>query len=96
MTRLCEYWRYHREEGFLSGVNGSLASPLRHITICNTKLAVKLCQFFVKFHRIVSNETETNEFFSVLHFVRHTSERHAMNDARSLHRLPISAWKYAH
>ena len=39
VTRLCECWRYH-QEGFLSCVNGSLASRLRHITICNTKFAV--------------------------------------------------------
>ena len=56
MTRLCECWRYHQED-FLSGVNGSLASRLRDITVCNTKLAVKLCQFLVKFDRIVANET---------------------------------------
>ena len=68
VTRLCECWRYHQEEGFLrwwcwwlagvvSCVNGSLASRLHHITICNTKLAVKLCQFLLKFDKIVSNET---------------------------------------
>ena len=56
VTRLYECWRYH-QEGFLSGVNGSLASWLRHISVCNTKLAVKLCKFLVKFDRIVSNET---------------------------------------
>ena len=50
-------WSYH-QAGFLSGVNGSLSSRLHHITICNTKVAVKLClQFLVKFDRIVSNET---------------------------------------
>ena len=69
-------------------------SRLRHITICNTKLAVKLCQFPMKFDRIVSiliQNVEISEFLSLLYFVRHTSEHHVLNDVRTLHRLPISA-----
>ena len=67
LTRLCEYWRYH-QKGFLSGVNGSLASWLRHITICNTKLTVKLCQFLMKF--------DWNSSF--LCSILHTSEHHVI------------------
>ena len=78
---------------FLSGVNDSLASRLRHITICNTKLAVKLCVSSSRSLTGLSLMKRGNqyEFLSLLHFVRHTSAHHVMNDVRSLHRLPISA-----
>ena len=65
-AHFCECWRYHQEVVLLllfvfPAVNGPLTSQLRHITMCNTKHAVKLCHFLIKFDRIVSSLIKTKK-----------------------------------